>query len=209
MFETGTSNCLVLVGYMSDQFADRMEIYVKNNNLIVAETIINGYIIRNTPFGAMTINIIRMKSGALLQKMKRRNFIWIGGALMKLQRGNIVMANLKSVSSGSIQKFRRPYLIISNNKANKFSPVVTAVPMSSKTRKKKYLPTHCEIPADKVTIISEDFNPVNSITLCEQIVSIDVENQIEEVVATVTDKNLLHKITECVKVQIGVYEKFN
>lgn len=128
---------------------------------------------------------------------------------MDLQRGDIVIANLESVSKGSIQKFRRPYLIISNNKANKYSPVVTAVAMSSKTWKKKYLPTHCKIPTDKVKVTDEEFNLIDSIALCEQIVSIDTENQIEKVVATITDKKLLNAITECVKIQIGAYEKFN
>ena len=59
---------------------------------------------------------------------------------MKLNRGDIVIANLESVSKGSIQKYTRPYIIISNNKANQYSPVVTAVAMSTKTWKKKYLP---------------------------------------------------------------------
>ena len=71
---------------------------------------------------------------------------------MKLNRGDIVIANLESVSKGSIQKYTRPYIIISNNKANQYSPVVTAVAMSTKTWKKKYLPTHCPIPAAKVKL---------------------------------------------------------
>ena len=32
---------------------------------------------------------------------------------MKLNRGDIVFANLESVSKGSIQKYTRPYIIIS------------------------------------------------------------------------------------------------
>ena len=128
---------------------------------------------------------------------------------MDLQRGDIVIADLETVSKGSIQKFRRPYLIISNNKANKHSPIVTAVAMSSKTWKKNYLPTHCKITTDKVMVTDEEFNLIDSIALCEQIVSIDTENQIEKVVATITDKKLLNEITECVKIQIGAYEKFN
>ena len=45
------------------------------------------------------------------------------------------------------QRWRNDRQIISNNKANQYSPVVTAVAMSTKTWKKKYLPTHCPIPA--------------------------------------------------------------
>lgn len=128
---------------------------------------------------------------------------------MKLNRGDIVIANLESVSKGSIQKYTRPYIIISNNKANQYSPVVTAVAMSTKTWKKKYLPTHCLIPAAKVRVTDTDFEVFDSMALCEQIVSIDVNVQIERVVASISDTELLDKITECVKIQIGAYEKYN
>ena len=127
---------------------------------------------------------------------------------MKLNRGDIVIANLESVSKGSIQKYTRPYIIISNNKANQYSPVVTAVAMSTKTWKKKYLPTHCLIPAVKVKVTDTDFEVFDSMALCEQIVSIDVNVQIERVVASISDTELLDKITECVKIQIGGYEKY-
>ena len=113
---------------------------------------------------------------------------------MKLNRGDIVIANLESVSKGSIQKY---------------SPVVTAVAMSTKTWKKKYLPTHCPIPAAKVKVTDTDFEVFDSMALCEQIVSIDVNVQIERVVASISDTELLDKITECVKIQIGAYEKYN
>ena len=88
---------------------------------------------------------------------------------MKLNRGDIVIANLESVSKGSIQKYTRPYIIISNNKANQYSPVVTAVAMSTKTWKKKYLPTHCPIPAAKVKVTDTDFEVFDIMALCEQI----------------------------------------
>ena len=114
---------------------------------------------------------------------------------MKLNRGDIVIANLESVSKGSIQKYTRPYIIISNNKANQYSPVVTAVAMSTKTWKKKYLPTHCLIPAAKVKVTDTDFEVFDSMALCEQIVSIDVNVQIERVVASISDTELLDKIT--------------
>lgn len=106
---------------------------------------------------------------------------------MKLNRGDIVIANLESVSKGSIQKYTRPYIIISNNKANQYSPVVTAVAMSTKTWKKKYLPTHCPIPAAKVKVTDTDFEVFDSMALCEQIVSIDVNVHIERVVASISD----------------------
>ena len=71
--------------------------------------------------------------------------------------------------------------------------------MSTKTWKKKYLPTHCLIPAAKVKVTDTDFEVFDSMALCEQIVSIDVNVQIERVVASISDTELLDKITECVK----------
>ena len=59
--------------------------------------------------------------------------------------------------------------------------------MSTKTWKKKYLPTHCPIPAAKVKVTDTDFEVFDSMALCEQIVSIDVNVQIERVVASISD----------------------
>ena len=47
---------------------------------------------------------------------------------------------------GSKQGGVRPALVVSNNKANKHSPVVTVVPLSARVWKKKYLPTMCRFP---------------------------------------------------------------
>ena len=52
------------------------------------------------------------------------------------------MAKLQSdEDNGSLQEGRSPILIISNDLANKHSPVVTIVPLTSKLRKNP-LPTH-------------------------------------------------------------------
>ena len=123
---------------------------------------------------------------------------------MKLNRGDIVIANLESVSKGSIQKYTRPYIIISNNKANQYSPVVTAVAMSTKTWKKKYLPTHCPIPAAKVKVTDTDFEVFDSMALCEQIVSIDVNVHIERVVASISDTELLGHMKSTIKYYRGI-----
>jgi len=59
-----------------------------------------------------------------------------------VRRGDTYMARLQSdEDGGSLQEGRRPILIISNDLANKHSPVVTIVPITSKLRKNP-LPTH-------------------------------------------------------------------
>lgn len=133
----------------------------------------------------------------------------MGAKVMNIKRGSIVIANLESISRGSVQTFRRPYIIISNNKANQHSPVITAVAMSTKIWKKKNLPTHCKISSEKVKVLDKEFTMVQSVALCEQIVSLDTKIQIEKVVGHITDKKLLQRITRCVMVQIGAYDKYN
>ncbi|HBI61371.1 MAG TPA: growth inhibitor PemK [Lachnospiraceae bacterium] len=55
--------------------------------------------------------------------------------------GDIYMAKLDEDMEGCLQSGMRPVLVVSNNRANKFSPVISIIPMSSKI-KKKNLPTH-------------------------------------------------------------------
>ena len=61
------------------------------------------------------------------------------------KRGDIYYVDFGE-KSGSKQGGIRPALVVSNNKANKHSPVVTVVPLSARVWKKKYLPTHVQIP---------------------------------------------------------------
>lgn len=61
------------------------------------------------------------------------------------KRGDIYYVDFGE-KDGSKQGGVRPALVVSNNKANKHSPVVTVVPLSARVWKKKYLPTHVQIP---------------------------------------------------------------
>jgi mRNA interferase MazF len=52
-------------------------------------------------------------------------------------------------SNGSVQRGERPAVVISNNKGNKYSPVVMVCPVTSSTTKSK-LPTHVHMSAADV-----------------------------------------------------------
>lgn len=65
-----------------------------------------------------------------------------------------------------MQAGRRPVLVISNDKANQHSPVITIIPITSKMGKAK-LPTH--------VLIEECGLSSPSIALAEQITSINKE----------------------------------
>ena len=51
---------------------------------------------------------------------------------MKIERGDILMVNLGQVPGTSLQSGIRPVVVVSNNKANTYSPVVTVVPFTSR-----------------------------------------------------------------------------
>ena len=85
---------------------------------------------------------------------------------MRVYKGDIFYVNL-NVLSGSIQKGRRPVVVVSNNKNNMFSPNVTVVPITSKN--KKWLPIHVEINNSALPM------KVHGIVLCEQIMTVSKE----------------------------------
>jgi len=75
-------------------------------------------------------------------------------------RGDIYYIAAEGCEVGCEQRSGRPAIIVSNNEANKFSPVVEIVYLT--TREKKDLPTHVSINTSKY----------NSTALCEQITTV-------------------------------------
>ena len=71
-------------------------------------------------------------------------------------KGQVLWVDLPDVESGSVQKGRRPVVVISNNKGNQFSPVILVAPLTS--RKKKHLPTH-------VDVFASETNGIKSVSL--------------------------------------------
>ena len=67
---------------------------------------------------------------------------------MELHRYDIIEAEL-DYGSGSIQKKRRPYIIVSNEKGTTNATIVTVMPLTSV--KKKRLPVHAYLEANSET----------------------------------------------------------
>ena len=67
---------------------------------------------------------------------------------MELHRYDIIEAEL-DYGSGSIQKKRRPYIIVSNEKGTTNATIVTVMPLTS--IKKKRLPVHAYLDATSET----------------------------------------------------------
>ena len=115
--------------------------------------------------------------------------------LQEVKRGQIVMLDLPTVS-GSVQNGLRPCVIISNNKANKFSPNVIAVPLTSKN--KKDMPTHYALQPSKVNGLK-----VTSTILAEQILTVS-KNAIKRVIGVVEDQHI-DNVNKIIKESISLF----
>ena len=83
---------------------------------------------------------------------------------LEITRGTIVMVDLPT-GNNSVQGGTRPAVVLSNDKGNKFSPVLIIVPLTSKV--KKYMPTHHTIEPSMINGITK-----TRIALAEQIITI-------------------------------------
>lgn len=115
---------------------------------------------------------------------------------MKIKRGDIIIVDLGQHET-SVQSGIRPCVVISNNRANRHSPVITVVPLTSKIRKKQYLPTHIFLNGYRNTGMER-----HGLALCEQITSVAFSDILE--VAGRVSKRKLAEIGNAVKVQCGL-----
>lgn len=99
--------------------------------------------------------------------------------------------NVKLDGIGSEQTGVRPCIIVSNDMCNKFSPVVTIIPLTTKL-KNSYLKTHC-------TILSS-LKP--SIAMAEQIKTIDKKRVFEYISSL--NQNEIKNLKICIKIQLNL-----
>lgn len=113
----------------------------------------------------------------------------------KCRRGDIFMVELDKRTTTSIQSGKRPVLVISNDKNNKYSPVVWVVPITSKL-KKKSLPTHVALVGCGLSKESQ--------ALAEQTSIIDKKNLTQNnFICNVNDKRLLDEISNAIRIQVS------
>ena len=113
----------------------------------------------------------------------------------KVMRGQIIMADLPCTGT-SIQMGLRPCVVISNNRANKFSPNVIVVPLTS--RNKKPLPTHYTMQPTRLNGLK-----VASTALAEQIITLS-KTMIKKVVGKV-DEEHIDNINHIIKESISLF----
>lgn len=119
------------------------------------------------------------------------------------RRGDIYNVDFGNDISTSKQCGIRPAVVVSNNKANRHSPVITVVPLTSRIKKKRFLPTHVFVPYS----VESGLNS-SSIALAEQIESLD-KNCLLEKKGTIKSNLVMEKITKAIQIQIGAFEEYN
>lgn len=107
---------------------------------------------------------------------------------------DICFARLPLREGSHIQGGCRPVVVISNNIANKYSPIVSIVPLTSKL-KKRPLPTH-------VTLFAEGL-ACASTALCEQMTTID-KSQLIRRIGTVSAPKDRAALNRALAVQFGM-----
>lgn len=114
---------------------------------------------------------------------------------IQITRGQIVWVELEG-QEGSVQKGRRPYVVVSNNKANTYSPVILGAPLTSSSRKKK-LPTHVSVSPEQENGLKRD-----SLVTVEQIFPIS-KDSILSVVGQVSE-GVMNQVNEALKVSLAL-----
>lgn len=125
----------------------------------------------------------------------------------KPHRGEIWYADLGDHYDTSVQSGSRPVLIISNDVANYHSSTVTALPMTTKF-KKRSLPTHVMLPAKMCEVCSDEPQisqhlTEDSMILAEQVTTID-KTVLQGYLGKVINEQKLKEIDTAVAVQLGM-----
>ena len=116
------------------------------------------------------------------------------------KRGEIYNVNFGTDHESFKQSGTRPAVIVSNNKANMNSPVVTVVPLTARVWKKKYLPTH-------VQIRNSGLNKP-SMAMAEQVETLD-KSCLGEKIGEILDDMVMEQLTVALQIQIGAFAEYN
>ena len=119
------------------------------------------------------------------------------------KRGDIYYVDFGDDYNSSKQCGIRPAVVVSNNKANTFSPIITVVPLTSKIHKKRTLPTHVMVPPSVCSGLER-----SSMALAEQVETID-KSQLREHKGSIINTKVMGEITRALQIQIGADDAYN
>lgn len=119
----------------------------------------------------------------------------------EIKRGDVILVDLKE-KEGSIQWGQRPVIVVSNNLNNRFSQVISVVPLTT-SKFKKNLPTHVGINKDNSRIRQD------SIALTEQTMVIPKSYIIKNEPLFSLSEELMNKISIGMMIQLGIVSSTN
>jgi len=118
--------------------------------------------------------------------------------MLQLTRGDIYLATVENNVGGSVQNIcQRPMIIISNQMSLLHSPVIHAIPLSSKVFK-KWMPTHISVPMASSGLLKD------SVALCEQVMLLPKEVFSNKKIGSCNNM-IINKLEEGLMVQFGLF----
>lgn len=106
----------------------------------------------------------------------------------------IYLVELPAMGNSHVQKGKRPVLIITNNMANKYSPVIHIAPITSILGKNQ-LPTH---------VILTGFGLLKTSVLLVEQLQLFNKNDLGKRIGLVNDKCTIEKINRAISIQLGL-----
>jgi mRNA interferase MazF len=119
------------------------------------------------------------------------------------KRGDIYFVDFGENHNSYKQSGIRPAVIVSNNKANQNSPIITVIPLTARVWKKWNLPTHVQIPMKYNIGLNKP-----SMAMAEQVETLD-KKYLGEKIGEITDNLIMDAITIALQIQIGAYAEYN
>lgn len=111
-----------------------------------------------------------------------------------VRKYDIWLADLPTVPGSHVQSGMRPVIVVSNDTANQYSPLISIVPLTS-ALKCADIPTH--------TVIHSRFLRFPSMALCEQIMTID-KTQLKDRIGAIECLHERLAVRHCMQVQLGL-----
>lgn len=111
-------------------------------------------------------------------------------------RGEIYLIDFGTDTTSCVQSGVRPAVVVSNDRANRYSYAITVLPLTTK-QKKPHLPTHVLIPRNPHFGLTK-----NSMVLAEQLMTVD-KRQLQKRIGRVYDQDIMEEITKAMQIQIG------
>lgn len=120
--------------------------------------------------------------------------------LSELKQWSIVWVDLPLQEGSSIQGGRRPAIVISNDKANKYSPVINIITITSRINKKRSLPTHLFLNENAAKSVGLS---KASIIQGESLLA-TMKTNVVGYIGTIVDNEMKKAVKRIIEIQLGL-----